>query len=167
MCDDGLDIEFNTQAWKLFYSMIKFNPSSIDSLNKQNMHDFFKIISKSSSNSNQSPAVKNSALYFSKILSLPKNNSENDSEDEFEIIKSDNIGLNVPSEDVTRKYESAIQSLIQLIISKQLYTHIHSALDSNSYEGWPFQTLANLIYTIETHSSSQKLSNAYKKVHFI
>jgi hypothetical protein len=74
MCDDGFDLDFNTQAWKLFYTIIKFNLGAIESLNKQYMPEFVKIISKTSTDSNQTPAVKNSALYFSKVLNLPKNN---------------------------------------------------------------------------------------------
>jgi hypothetical protein len=74
-----------------------------------------------------------------------------------------NKGLNIPPEETVKKYDSSIQSLVNLIVSKQLYVHFHSALE-NSYSGWPLQSLANLLFIIETHSSSSKLATAYKKV---
>lgn len=68
ICKDGTDMEFNRNAWRLFYQLIKFHAGMLEFLIKNGrIINFLELIGSGAS----SVVITNSLHYFNKILNLP------------------------------------------------------------------------------------------------
>ncbi|KAL9657507.1 hypothetical protein ABK040_016772 [Willaertia magna] len=168
LCKDDVDMEFNRNAWRLFYQLIKFHGQGpMDDIIKFNlMTGFLSLINKE----NSSIIATNALHYFNKIFNLPidkeiLNKLQSDEEETEETNETYMKGYNIPPNN-NEKYTNAVKSLIDFILKQKLVEALfQSAYEtwSKDYKGWPFQTLASLFYTINTHSSCQRLSQQFKK----
>jgi hypothetical protein len=169
ICEDGMDMQFNRNAWRLFYQLIKFHTNTMELLIKFNvMPQFLDLIGSKIGKS--STVTTNSIHYFNKIFQLPENTlAVNDDEDEDEhsekTVNPTKSGYNVPSPAVREKYATTVKALSDYIISKQLYNLFHFVYTKliTDYQGWPFQAMAQLYHTLDSHSSTANLAKAFKK----
>ncbi|KAG2375362.1 hypothetical protein C9374_009985 [Naegleria lovaniensis] len=164
LCKDDVDMEFNRNAWRLFYQLIKFHGEEVMSeITNHNMSGFLSTISLQQ----KSIIATNALHYFNKIFNLPIDRNiwqkvENDDKRPELVCEK---GNNIPAK-AHDKYHKAVQILIDFILKQKLVDAVFVAaynIWSKDYKGWPFQTLAALFYTIHTHSSCQKLQQAFAK----
>jgi hypothetical protein len=64
ICKDGTEMEFNRNAWRLFYQLFKFHPNVVEKIIKNGqMTAFLEMIG----NGTSSVVMKNSIHYFNKV----------------------------------------------------------------------------------------------------
>jgi hypothetical protein len=141
MCQDHHDMDFNRNAWKMFYQMVKLYPKTVETLISSNLlHAFLDQIGGSES----SITTTNALRYFNKIFEL----------------------VNLDVNEVTKKqYADTVKRLCDHIVSKELFGVFHLAYNKliTEYNGWPFQNLAKLYHTLNTNKSCEKLVIAMRK----
>eukprot|EP00761_Pharyngomonas_kirbyi_P000887 gb/GECH01000888.1/.p1 GENE.gb/GECH01000888.1/~~gb/GECH01000888.1/.p1 ORF type:complete len:1257 (+),score=317.96 gb/GECH01000888.1/:1-3771(+) len=149
VCQDGNDMEFNKSAWAMLYSMCKYNTGVIELLHKYNvLKSLIECM-----DSDNAVVTTNSLYYFNLILQLPAMKDISYHED----------AIIVPSEEVRRKYESTINTLVGHMAKE--FSVLHSAYEKLSLHsaGWPFQCLARLYNTINTSYQCQRLLRAAER----
>jgi len=169
MCEDSFDVEFNREAWRLFYQMIKFHAGVIEKLIKENMvANFLEPIG---NKIETSPIIsKNSIHYFNKIFNLPENSTPftgNKKDCLFYVEPKKNArktGFNVPQAIVMEKYAPSVRALCDHILLRQLHIIFYIAFTRlfSNYKGWAFQSLAQLYHTLDKHSSCVKIAQKFR-----
>jgi hypothetical protein len=169
ICEDGMDMQFNRNAWRLFYQLIKFHPTTMELLIKFNLiPQFLELIGSKIGKS--SAVTTNSIHYFNKIFQLPENTNavptdEDEDERSEKTVNPTKAGYNVPSQAAKEKYVQSVKLLTDYIVTKQLYNLFHLVYTKliTNYQGWPFQAMAELYHTLDTHSSTANLAKVFKK----
>ena len=162
LCKDDVDMEFNRNAWRLFYQLIKFHGEDVmkDIVN-HNMSSFLNLITVQ-----KSIIATNALHYFNKIFNLPIERTISNKLSSFATpdLRCEK-GYNVPQK-TNAQYIKTVDMLINFIINKNMVEAIFSNaynLWSKDFKGWPFQSLATLFFTINTHSACTKLQQAFQK----
>jgi hypothetical protein len=156
LCADGVDMEFNRNAWRLFYQLIKFHSTTISHLITFNlMSSFLELIG----SGKYSAVTTNSLHYFSKIFNLP-----NPPADDY-VPSKKKIGFNVPSDQTRQEYPKNISKLVTHVTDKNHYVVFHLAFTNLSadYKGWPFQSLVSFYNTLNTSFLCQPMVNKFKR----
>jgi len=169
ICEDGMDMDFNRNAWRFLYQIIKFHPNTIETIIKCNcMANFLELIGMKIGRS--STVTTNSIHYFNKIFNLPENTlvdhtAEAEDMDNEKRVSVTKRGFNVPSSSVVEKYANSVKALSDQIIQRQLYNNFHLVYTKLiiNYQGWPFQSMVELYRTLNTHSSCAKIAQIFKK----
>ncbi|KAL0479134.1 hypothetical protein AKO1_007982, partial [Acrasis kona] len=157
LCADGADIEFNRNAWRLFYQCIKHHIENVQKLIENNMmQKFMDLIG-----AHKSYAVRTNSLhYFAKILSLSTPPPTNDQESE-QPNKKTKTGYNIPFIGI-KDYDKHVKSLNEYMERSRTFlpmlheTYVELTAD---FKGWPFQSLASFYHTL---NSNPTLLSKYK-----
>ena len=188
LCEDANNIQFNRNAWRLFYQLIKFHSGVIESLKQSGyLLSFLSLISgttekiQTKKNQKKDQIVEdsetkmtsnilttNSLHYFSKTFRLtkPKEIKEEDSDDEEEGKRRSvetKIGHNLPPKEVTNGYDKSIQLLSSYVASQSQILKIIDDAYRSGFNGWPFQALTQLYLAFQQQPSCSKITQAMRK----
>jgi hypothetical protein len=188
LCQDASNIQFNRNAWRFFYQLIKFHSGVIESLKAGGyLSSFLSLISgnpdvvqqqnkKSKKEDDSELSAKmtsnilttNSLHYFSKVFRLckPKEIKEEDSDDEEEGKRRSvetKIGHNTPSKEVINGYEKSIQLLSAYVAGQSQILKIFDDAYRSGFNGWPFQALTQLYLAFQQQPSCSKITQTMRK----
>eukprot|EP01080_Neovahlkampfia_damariscottae_P007818 gene7818-12291_t len=189
LCEDGTNIQFNRNAWRLFYQLIKFHSGVIETLKSSgHLLSFLSLISGTTEKIQTKKGKKeqqqhfedsetkmtsnilttNSLHYFSKTFRLtkPKEVKDDDSDDEEEGKRRSvetKIGHNIPAKEVTNGYDRSIQLLSSYVASQSQILKIIDDAFRSGFNGWPFQALTQLYLAFQQQPACSKITQTIRK----
>eukprot|EP01103_Thecamoeba_quadrilineata_P014586 TRINITY_DN4387_c0_g1_i1.p1 TRINITY_DN4387_c0_g1~~TRINITY_DN4387_c0_g1_i1.p1 ORF type:complete len:1204 (+),score=268.71 TRINITY_DN4387_c0_g1_i1:6-3617(+) len=159
-CKDGVHLQFNLMAWRLFYKLIEYHSSILSILGEGRDGDknktrvlsqFLDIVGSTTS----AFVTIHSLRYITKILLMAEKADK-------KLVESGIQGrrVTVRNERDSKSMEKDIKFLVKFYVDNHLFIHIHMAFmrycQSNSIGG-PFQALAKLYSAISRVPSCAKL----------
>lgn len=151
------DLEMNKFGWKLFYKIIKFNPSYVKLIRDSNL--LLSFLEMMGNNGLPYSVTKNSIHYFTKILNLNRKYIPPTKQEEI-------IPPNQPNLATQKEFPNVTQWIGDFIVSKKLYHIIQNSYvrhKEKQLDGWAFQSLVQFFETMMENKKLENLFTQFKK----